>query len=55
MADAVAILNPQAAGGSVRRRWPAYEQAIRRRIPHLDVRWSERPWHSAELKDQAYA
>lgn len=53
MADAVAILNPQAAGGSVRRRWPEYEAAIRRRIPHLEVRWSERPWHAAELTQQA--
>jgi YegS/Rv2252/BmrU family lipid kinase len=53
MADAVAILNPQAAGGSVRRRWPPYETAIRRRIPDLEVRWSERPWHAAELTQQA--
>ncbi len=53
MAEAVAILNPQAAGGSVRRRWPEYEQAIRRRIPNLEVRWSERPWHAAELTGQA--
>jgi YegS/Rv2252/BmrU family lipid kinase len=53
MAEAVAILNPQAAGGSVRRRWPEYEKAIRRRIPHLEVRWSERPWHAAELTQQA--
>jgi YegS/Rv2252/BmrU family lipid kinase len=53
MADAVAILNPQAAGGSVRRRWPQYEKALRRRIPHLEVRWSERPWHAAELTQQA--
>jgi YegS/Rv2252/BmrU family lipid kinase len=53
MAAAVAILNPQAAGGSVRRRWPEYETALRRRIPHLEVRWSERPWHAAELTRQA--
>lgn len=53
MAAAVAILNPQAAGGSVRRRWPAYESAIRERIPDLAVRWSERPWHAAELTEQA--
>ncbi len=53
MAKAVAILNPQAAGGSVRRRWREYEPAIRRRIPHLEVRWSERPWHAAELTEQA--
>ena len=53
MAQAVAILNPKAAGGSVRRRWPQYEQAIRRRIPDLQVQWSERPWHAAELSRQA--
>lgn len=53
MAGAVAILNPQAAGGSVRRRWPEYETAIRRRIPHLQVHWTERPWHAAELTQQA--
>lgn len=53
MAEAVAILNPKAAGGSVERRWPEYEQAVRRRIPHLEVRWSERPWHAAELTRQA--
>lgn len=53
MAYAVAILNPQAAGGSVRRRWPEYESAILRRIPNLEVRWTEGPWHAAELTRQA--
>ena len=53
MAEAVAILNPQAAGGSVRGRWPEYEAALRQRIPQLQVHWSERPWHAAELTQQA--
>lgn len=49
MPGAVAILNPKAAGGKVRRRWPAFEAAIRERIPDLQVRWTERPWHAAEI------
>lgn len=49
MAEVVAILNPKAGGGRVRRRWPAFEAAIRERIPQLQVHWTERPWHAAEL------
>jgi diacylglycerol kinase (ATP) len=49
MSRVVAILNPKAGGGRVKHHWPEYETAIRARIPQLEVRWTERPWHAAEI------
>jgi diacylglycerol kinase (ATP) len=53
MSEVVAILNPKAGGGRVRRRWPAFEAAIREWMPQLQTLWTERPWHAAELTREA--
>lgn len=49
MSRVVAILNPKAGGGRVKNRWAEYESAIRHKLPQLEVRWTERPWHATEI------
>lgn len=49
MPRVVAILNPKAGGGKVKSRWPEYEAAIRQKLPQLEVRWTERPWHATDI------
>ena len=49
------IVNPQAAAGRVRRRWPAIEQALRTRLGAVPVVFTERPGHASELARDAVA
>ncbi len=45
----VIVANPNAAGGRAGKAREAIEQAARRAFEHVDVRWTLRPGHAAEL------
>lgn len=53
MAQAVAIVNPRAAGGRTLRLWPLYERTLREKIEGLEVLRTEHPGHASELTRNA--
>ncbi len=54
VAETVFIVNPVAGNGRTGRHWRAYESFFRRHLgAGFEVRWTERPWHAAELTKDA--
>ncbi len=54
-ADMLFVVNPTSGNGRTRRRWPVYEAYFRRHLKRaFEVRWTERPWHAAEIARSAF-